>query len=251
MYRYFFQHGYLITAAVEQPQRPCTEILNPVTISTHAPIMELDFNMHKSNSTYFSDLDVSRTALISNIVVKGAALLGKRLEAQGKQGFLGFILGSAYTKFEREIPAYVKYDVKSHIASFDNKWIYIVTYFLNPAKKTAKDGQDDQEALKKRLYAVSISKYVLKKGRYTVPPTEAFEAAGYTPFPTATAVNGHSTGVDGEANGAAVQRNQTDTNNDEWNRLKKEIDHGLSVVQPFVDQEGKLLDDYFRKMSLA
>lgn len=43
----------------------------------------------------------------------------------------------------------------------------------------------------------------------------------------------------------------TDTKNDEWGRLKEEIYHGLSVVQPFVDQEGKLLDDYFRKMSLA
>lgn len=251
MYRYFFKHGYLITPAVEQPARPCTEVLEPVSIYSRAPIMELDFNMHKSNSTYFSDLDVSRTALMSSIVVKGAALLEKRLQEQGKKGFLGFILGSVYTTFKREIPAYAKYEVKSHVASFDQKWIYIVTYFLKPGK--GKKGQDDPEALKKRLYAVSISKYVLKKGRYTVPPKDAFEAAGYTPFLFPTAANGHATGAEnGHANGDAVQRKETAAANgtsDEWERLKAEIDRGMTVVEPIVEQEDRLLEDYVHKMT--
>ncbi|RAK98490.1 uncharacterized protein BO80DRAFT_466932 [Aspergillus ibericus CBS 121593] len=248
VYRYFFKHGYLITPAVEQPARPCTEVLEPVSIFSRAPIMELDFNMHKSNSTYFSDLDVSRTALMSNIVVKGAALLEKRLHAQGKKGFLGFILGSVYTSFKREIPAYTKYEVKSHVASFDQKWIYIVTYFLKPSK--SKKGQDDPEVLKKRLYAVSISKYVLKKGRYTVPPKDAFEAAGYTPFLFETEANGHATGVNGHVNGDAVQRKETaDGTSDEWERLKAEIDRGLTVVEPIIAQEEKLMEDYVHKMT--
>ncbi|KAL4894668.1 hypothetical protein BDV59DRAFT_163057 [Aspergillus ambiguus] len=246
VYRYFFQHGYLLTPAVEQPARPSTEILKPVSIFSRAPVMELDFNMHKSNSTYFSDLDVSRTALMSNLVVKGAALLESRLEAQGKKGFLGFILGSVYTSFKREIPAYMKYEVKSHVASFDQKWIYIVTYFLRPSKKTS---QDD-EMLKKRLFAVSISRYVLKKGRYTVPPKEVFEAAGYTPLLAAANANGHSTGIEnGHANGHAVSRKvAANGTSDEWERLKEEIDHGLDVVEPFIEQEEKLFDDYLAKM---
>lgn len=212
--------------------------------------MEIDFNMHKSNSTYFSDLDVSRTALMSSIVVKGAALLEKRLEQQGKKGFLGFILGSVYTNFKREIPAYTRYEVKSHIASFDQKWIYIVTYFLKPSGK--RTVEEDPEKLLKRLYAVSISKYVLKKGRYTVPPTDAFEAAGYTPFFAAAAdTNGHATGAqNGHANGEAVQRKEGPAgDSEEWERLKTEIDRGLTVIQPIVDQEEKLLEDYVQKMS--
>ncbi|EAU31775.1 predicted protein [Aspergillus terreus NIH2624] len=246
VYRYFFQHGYLITPAVEQPARPSTQILKPVSLFSRAPIMELDFNMHKSNSTYFSDLDVSRTALMSSLVVKGAALLERRLEAQGKKGFLGFILGSVYTTFKREIPAYMKYEVKSHVASFDNKWIYIITYFLRPGKK----GSDNEEVLKKRLLAVSISRYVLKKGRYTVPPKDAFEAAGYTPILATADTNGHATGAEnGHANGDAVSRKEAvNGDSDEWERLKKEIDHGLDVVAPFIDQEEKLLDDYVDKM---
>ncbi|KAI9927086.1 hypothetical protein ASPWEDRAFT_177546 [Aspergillus wentii DTO 134E9] len=254
VYRYFFKHGYLITPAVEQPTRPSTEILNPVSIFSRAPIMEIDFNMHKSNSTYFSDLDVSRTALISSVVVKGAALLEKRLEAQGKKGFLGFILGSVYTNFKREIPAYAKYEVKSHIASYDQKWIYIVTYFLKPGMKGVKNGEKvDEEKLKKGLYAVAISKYVLKKGRYTVPPTEAFEAAGYAPFFGAAAAgdaSGSSSAVEDNAT-AAVQRKEPvgeEGKSDEWERLREEIDRGLVVMQPFIDEEGRLLDDFVAKM---
>ena len=252
MYRYFFKHGYLITPAVEQPPRPSTEILKPVSIFSRAPIMELDFNMHKSNSTYFSDLDVSRTALMSSIVVKGAALLEKNLKSEGKKGPLGFILGSVYTNFKREIPAYMKYEVKSHVASFDQKWIYIITYFLKPGKGSSKKGQDDSEVQKKRLLAVSISKYVLKKGRYTVPPKDAFEAAGYTPLLATSAANGHATGVEnGHTNGAAVQRQETaDGKSDEWDRLKAEIDRGLTIVEPFIDQEDKLMEDYVHKMGL-
>lgn len=252
MYRYFFKHGYLITPAVEQPPRPSTEILKPVSIFSRAPIMELDFNMHKSNSTYFSDLDVSRTALMSSIVVKGAALLEKNLKSEGKKGPLGFILGSVYTNFKREIPAYMKYEVKSHVASFDQKWIYIITYFLKPGKGSSKKGQDNSEVQQKRLLAVSISKYVLKKGRYTVPPKDAFEAAGYTPLLDTSAANGHATGVEnGHANGTAVHRPETaDGKSDEWDRLKAEVDRGLTIVEPFIDQEDKLMEDYVHKMGL-
>ncbi|PYH99853.1 hypothetical protein BO71DRAFT_83814 [Aspergillus ellipticus CBS 707.79] len=252
VYRYFFKHGYLITPAVEQPPLPSTEVLNPVSIFSRAPIMELDFNMHKSNSTYFSDLDVARTALVCKIVVKGAALLEKRLEKTGKKGFLGFILGGVYTTFKREIPAYTKYEIKSHVASFDQKWIYIVTYFLKPSN--GKKNQNDPEVLKKRLYAISISKYVLKKGRYTVPPKDIFEAAGYTPFLFDTAVNCQATGVENDqVNGEAAQRKESaddDARSDVWDRLKAEIDRGMTVVQPIIDQEEKIMQDFEHKMSL-
>ncbi|PWY88190.1 hypothetical protein BO70DRAFT_309720 [Aspergillus heteromorphus CBS 117.55] len=253
VYRYFFKYGYLITPAVEQPALPSTDVLKPISIFSRAPIMELDFNIHKSNSTYFSDLDVSRTALMSSIVVKGAALLEKRLGEQGKKGFLGFILGSVYTTFKREIPAYTKYEIKSHVASFDQKWIYIVTYFLKPSTGSSKKRQDDPEVFRKRLYAISISKYVLKKGRYTVPPKDAFEAAGYTPFLFSATENGQATGVEnGNVNGEAVHRKEAaaaEVDSDVWERLKAEIDRGLDVVRPIIEQEDRLMEDFEHKMS--
>ncbi|RLL95509.1 hypothetical protein CFD26_103962 [Aspergillus turcosus] len=246
VYRYFFQNGYLLTPAVKQSPKPSTDLLKPKSIFTRAPIMEIDMNMHKSNSTYFSDLDVSRTALMCSLVIKGSALLEKRLQKQGKRGPLHFVLGGVYTSFKREIPAYMKYEVQSHIASYDSKWIYIVTYFLTP-RTGKKASADSDEVRRKRLLAVSISKYVLKKGRYTVPPSDAFEAAGYAPL-IAPAANG-------TVNGSLTQRKEVKSgrawdDNSEWQQLQKEILKGKEMVQPFVDQEEKLLDDYMEKMKL-
>ncbi|RHZ54864.1 acyl-CoA thioesterase [Aspergillus thermomutatus] len=240
VYRYYFQNGYLFTPAVEQPPSPSTDILKPKSIFTRAPIMEIDMNMHKSNSTYFSDLDVSRTALMGSLMIKGAALLEKHLQKQGKRGPLHFVLGGVYTSFKREIPAYMKYEVQSHIASFDDKWIYIVTYF-----RKMKVSADTEEAHKKRLLAVSISKYVLKKGRYTVPPKDAFEAAGYRPL-IAPAANGTANGTAAEE----VKSGRAWDDNSEWGQLQKEILKGKEMVQPFIDQEEKLLGDYMEKMKL-
>src|SRR5436190_19040760 len=33
--------------------------------STRAPLLEIDYNRHQSNSTYFTDLDASRTGLVT------------------------------------------------------------------------------------------------------------------------------------------------------------------------------------------
>ncbi|GAQ12107.1 uncharacterized protein YBR096W [Aspergillus lentulus] len=252
VYRYFFQNGYLMTPAVEQSPKPSSDLIKPKSIFTRAPIMEIDMNMHKSNSTYFSDLDVSRTALMCSLVMKGSAFLEKRLQKQGKRGPLHFVLGGVYTSFKREIPAYMKYEVQSHIASYDEKWIYIVTYFLQP-RKGEKASAETDEVRRKRLLAVSISKYVLKKGRYTVPPNDAFEAAGYKPL-SAPAANGTANGTASE-NGSLTQRKEiksgrTWDDNSEWEQLHKEVLKGKEMVQPFVDQEEKLLDDYMEKMKL-
>ncbi|PKY04115.1 hypothetical protein P168DRAFT_310787 [Aspergillus campestris IBT 28561] len=259
VYRYFFKHGYLINPAVKPPPSPSSSFLEPKSIFTRAPIMELDSNMHKSNSTYFSDLDVSRTALISSVLMKGVSFLEKQLKEDGKKGLLGFILGSVYTNFKREIPPYMKYEVQSHIASYDEKWIYIVTYFLKPKSASSKKKEETEEQRQKRVLALAISKYVLKKGRYTVPPKDAFEAAGYVPLCPVAGVNGdangHATGV--EANGSAIQRKESASGTGsevdhqaEWVKLQDELIRGRAMVQPFIDQEEKLLDDYMHKMAL-
>ena len=43
---------------------------------------ETDYNFHKSNSTYFSDLDVARTALVTRLYSPGVGLVSKELDAE-------------------------------------------------------------------------------------------------------------------------------------------------------------------------
>jgi hypothetical protein len=39
-------------------------LLLPAITSSRSPLTECDINLHKSNSTYFSDLDISRSNLV-------------------------------------------------------------------------------------------------------------------------------------------------------------------------------------------
>jgi hypothetical protein len=45
----------------------------PLITRTHTLLLEIDYYMHKSNSTYYSDLDVSRTHLLLALLQQGLA----------------------------------------------------------------------------------------------------------------------------------------------------------------------------------
>lgn len=157
-------------------------IFTPTTITSSTTLLETDYNLHKSNSTYFADLDVSRTALVTKLYIKGAGVLRKKLEEEeGKKGRMNVILGSVFTSFKREILPYQTYEICSKIAGWDNKWLYVITFFQKPAKK---GGKQDHSS---RLLAMSISKYVVKKGRWTVAPEAILTASGLLPDKPASA----------------------------------------------------------------
>lgn len=55
--------------------------------------------MHKSNSTYFTDLDASRSYLLSALCYDGLVTVDRELAAEGKKGMLAAIIGSVTTSF--------------------------------------------------------------------------------------------------------------------------------------------------------
>jgi hypothetical protein len=169
----------------------------PFITTTHAPLLECDYNLHKSNSTYFTDLDASRSHLLSALCYRGLRTVDSELTAEGKPGILAAIIGSVTTSFKREIPMFRQYEVWSRILTWDQKWIYIVTHFVQkgavepkrflagapaaPAVATVKgddSGQSERQSSSAFVYATSVSKYVFKKGRLTVPPERVLRASG-------------------------------------------------------------------------
>jgi acyl-CoA thioesterase FadM len=148
-------------------------IFDSVSIYSRAPAFEADYNMHKSNSTYFSDLDESRTALMTKLYMSGMRTGTQRLEAAGHPGRISIILGSVHTSFHKEIRPYERYEIRSRVLGWDRKWIVIGTFFVRPATGTKSEV----------LLASSLSKYVTKKGRYTVAPERCLNAAGWLPSP--------------------------------------------------------------------
>lgn len=125
--------------------------------TTFTPLMEMDFNFHKSNSTYFMDLDIARTDLMLHLFRKFYKDYKGEVRAYSPLGSVGCI-------FKREIPGYTRYNIKSRVIGWTDKWIFVLSRF---------------ETLDGKLYTVGLSKYVFKTGRKTVPVEEVFDFCGF------------------------------------------------------------------------
>ncbi|KAJ5574938.1 hypothetical protein N7450_008837 [Penicillium hetheringtonii] len=179
----FFPKGKAIVDAQGKPTHP---VFVPVRVTSRTPLLETDYNMHKSNSTYFTDLDVSRTALVSRLYSPGVGLVSKELDKEflataQKEGKRApkkkpviIVLGSVYCSFKREIKPFELYEMHSKVISWDKKWMYILTCFMRPAR-----GANGE----KELLATALSKYVVKKGRLTVAPERILRLGGFLPTP--------------------------------------------------------------------
>lgn len=122
--------------------------------STYVSPFEVDFYLHKSNSTYFEELDFNRTALMTSIFQK----LGL------EKGMPYIPVANVFTNFLKEIGPFEKYEISSAILCWDQKWLYIMSKF------TKNNGRV--------LCSLSLTKYVLKEGRKTVSPRIALEYCG-------------------------------------------------------------------------
>ena len=84
---------------------------------------------------------------------------------------MNIILGSVHASFRRQVLPYEKYEVRSRVLGWDAKWLVIGSWFIRPAK-----GKRTEEVL-----ASALSKYVVKKGRFTVSPERCLRSAGLLP----------------------------------------------------------------------
>ncbi|KAH9232927.1 hypothetical protein K456DRAFT_1838181, partial [Colletotrichum gloeosporioides 23] len=160
----------------------------PAISATRSPMLECDHNMHKSNSTYFTDLDMSR----GNISL---VLFRKPFNPfPGPKNFI-MILGGADCVWRKEIAPYEAYELWTRVLAWDEKWIYLVSHFVKAGKfvpseyamkpsSTAKKGRsrgNTESDPSKAVFASSIARYVFKNGRKTVPPEKALLECGLLP----------------------------------------------------------------------
>ncbi|CUS15260.1 unnamed protein product [Tuber aestivum] len=143
-----------------------SDLFSPITTSSRSPLYESDLNMHKSNSTYFSDLDIARTHLVCHLIKKSLSIRRK----SGKQLYVA--LAGVSALFRREIKPFEKYEVVTRLLCWDTKWVFVASHFT--ALKRGPDG-------KRKIFATCISKYVFKQGRVTIPPEEVFRESGLLP----------------------------------------------------------------------
>ena len=172
--------------------------------SSFNTLYDCDYNLHKSNSTYFADLDVARAHYVGSVIRTGLQRLnagdeeGLPAEVKAVKGKYYVALGAVGCFFQREIAPLGRFEVYTRILSWDRKWLYLVShivkkgaikpdsYVLQPWKKGKKDQKsakksDEQEDLRKHIYATSIARYVVKKGRLTVNPEIILERSRLLP----------------------------------------------------------------------
>lgn len=155
--------------------------------------MEIDFNFHKSNSTYLTDLDVSR-AFLSGVIF-GPLITG----SGGKR--CNLIVGAVSCTFKREIKPYKSYETWTRVASWDEKWIYMVTHFvqrgeLRAGQRVLQSHSSEWAGEKlettsrsegsRVVFASAVTRFVCKRGRLTVPPAHALEECGLLRVSTST-----------------------------------------------------------------
>ncbi|KAH6695627.1 hypothetical protein F5X68DRAFT_244360 [Plectosphaerella plurivora] len=158
----------------------------PAISKTRSPALECDYNLHKSNSTYFTDMDMSRGNF-------NLALFSKPFRPiPGPQHFT-MILGATSCTWHREIKPYQAYELWTRIVSWDEKWLYVVTHFVHPGvfvpeeyvmqpsrRGVVKDKKKEMDRAKV-VFASSVARYVFKNNRKTIPPEEALQRAGLMP----------------------------------------------------------------------
>ncbi|KAF7537508.1 hypothetical protein G7054_g3644 [Neopestalotiopsis clavispora] len=123
-------------------------------VSSRAVAADLDINVHKSNSTFFADADVGRTGLLAGLLSDGLAVLGPA----------NFILAGAQCRFLREPGARLPF----HVEVLGGPQALLL-----PA-----GGGGGDDALRRRVYAVLVTKFVFKAGRATVAPEQVLRASG-------------------------------------------------------------------------
>ncbi|EGD92082.1 hypothetical protein H112_00372 [Trichophyton rubrum D6] len=200
-----------------------------ITEHRNFPI-DCDYNMHKSNSTFFSDLDINRTQLLLNILggfprwktadgtaspsnAEGINAVNKQdrpKRGSHQEKSLGIALGGVSCMFKKEIKPFQKYEIWSRVISWDEKWLYVVSYFvkdgmdksaLRPSsaksQRTGREGNISSLDAKNYILSSSLSRYVFKDGRRTVKPQDVLVYMGLYPDGNAEAsteeVDGDST----------------------------------------------------------
>lgn len=155
------------TFAINSPK----DLFKWIDYNTYVSPLEIDMYLHKSNSTYFTDLDIARTKLICIMFQKLFFNYHDNVSGEFKTKSLKnlpFIpVATVQSTFKHELTVFQRFTIKSRILSWDGKWLFILSKFV-----TKKNG-------KERVNCISVTKYVFKKKkRITIPPKEMLQECG-------------------------------------------------------------------------
>lgn len=197
------------------------------------------------------------TAIIRNGIKKNSRLYGAKKSAvdgavgatDGTRGRHLIALGGISCLFKKEILPYKKYEMWTRVLCWDRKWFYIITHLVKPGigkpsswslqpwKKSKKTAEPvDSEKLLSAVYATAIAKYVIKRGRITVPPEQALLDAEMVPSkPEGWVYQG--THENGSAEREEVLPKTVSEEEWNWDVIEAERLRGLKIAEKFAQMD--------------
>lgn len=232
--------------------------------STYNSILETDYNLHKSNSTYFTDLDISRSQCVTHLLHGGLKAISANAKTKAvvtqdgtvAKGGMGIGLGGVFCSFKKEVAPFQGYETWTRILAWDRKWLYIVTHFVVKGKvrptgwdsgakswfgplrprQTAAAAAGEAQDFQKYVIATAVSKYVFKVGRFTVNPTILMEHSGLLP----ERPGGWRSGAD-EVGDLTQDVGDIDLSADaewDWKRVEGQRREGMKFAEKFAALDG-------------
>ncbi|KAF2771626.1 4HBT like protein [Teratosphaeria nubilosa] len=238
----------------------------PMVTSSRNTLFDTDYNLHKSNSTYFADLDIARAHHVTALIRTGLTRFkrgdyeGLPTETREVKGNFAVALGGVSCFFQRQIEPYQAFEIYTRVLSWDRKWLYIVShmvrkgavkpdsYVLQPWKKSKRrpgERKRDDEDLTKHIFATSVSRYVFKKGRLTINPEIVLERSRLLPpRPAGVGLPPRSEASESDASTPAVGDEQK-TSDEEWTweDMEKERLRGWKIAMHF-DKLGAVHNEF-------
>ena len=205
----------------------------------------------------------------------GVEKIRKELAKEGNESF-GIRLGGISCNFRKEIKPYEAFEIWTRVLTWDDKWFYVIGHFvkkgavkpksytLQPWKKVEDkpshthiaNGHTVKTGPHPAIFSSFISKYVVKKGRRTIPPERVLRASellpskpadhetppiSMTPIPEGDTINATAVSVgakltpDNAGEVLAVSLTANESENDEWtwDRVEKERQRGMRIAELF------------------
>jgi hypothetical protein len=163
-------------------------------------------------------------------------------------------LGGISCLFKKEILPYKKYEMWTRLLCWDRKWFYLVTHLVKPGvgqpaswslqpwKNYKGTKHVDAEKLKGAVYATAIAKYVIKRGRITVPPEQALIDADMVPMKPEGWVYQGTAHEEHQVNGDVLPK-AVEAKDWNWDVIEAERLRGLVVAEKFAAMDG--MHDFF------
>lgn len=103
-------------------RRPGIQAMDASAVVFHVWPLDLDINLHLTNSRYLALMDLGRTDLILR---SGMWKIMKRER-------LAVVLGGAAMRFRRSLAPFARFTLTSRVLGWDERWVYVEQVFTGP-----------------------------------------------------------------------------------------------------------------------